>query len=67
MLTVVLHSCLPEPCETYLVQPGDTCEKIALQFGISVTEFTNLNKDINDQCTNLLADLNVCVMREDDE
>ncbi|KAL8694818.1 MAG: hypothetical protein Q9218_000577 [Villophora microphyllina] len=53
--------CLPQTCQTYLVQAGDTCAGIASANGISYTQFRSYNPSINSQCTNLLSGTNVCL------
>lgn len=45
----------------YNVVSGDTCNEIALRFGINFTSFQTLNPEINDQCTNLWLNYAVCV------
>jgi LysM repeat protein len=41
--------------KTYKVEGGDTCSKIAGQFGISVEDLIKANRTINSDCTNLRA------------
>ncbi|PLB44169.1 hypothetical protein P170DRAFT_416613 [Aspergillus steynii IBT 23096] len=45
----------------YKVASGDTCNSIALRFGITVPDFQDLNTQIWDNCTNLWLDYDVCV------
>ncbi|KAJ6086049.1 LysM domain protein [Penicillium sp. IBT 16267x] len=53
--------CLPQACEIYTVQAGDTCASITNATGISFVQFTSWNPTINSYCTNLLADQEFCV------
>lgn len=53
--------CLPQTCNTYLVQSGDTCVSIAQANGITVTSLIGYNPAINSACTNLLSDTNICL------
>ncbi|KAJ7207185.1 LysM domain protein [Mycena pura] len=53
--------CLPQTCQTYLVNPGDTCWSIASSVGITLTTFLGYNPTINPSCTNLLSGFNVCL------
>ncbi|KAK6449891.1 hypothetical protein FP744_10006141 [Trichoderma asperellum] len=45
----------------YNVVAGDTCNEIALRFGINFTSFQTLNPEINSGCTNLWLNYAVCV------
>ncbi|RAK99291.1 LysM peptidoglycan-binding domain-containing protein [Aspergillus ibericus CBS 121593] len=45
----------------YLVQLGDSCDKIEAQFDISASEFLDWNPSINSDCTNILAGYYYCV------
>ncbi|KAL2830491.1 hypothetical protein BDW59DRAFT_177835 [Aspergillus cavernicola] len=45
----------------YSVVSGDTCNSIALRFGITFPDFQDLNPEIRDDCTNLWLDYDVCV------
>ncbi|KAM0449210.1 hypothetical protein ACHAO4_007874 [Trichoderma viride] len=45
----------------YNVVAGDTCNEIALRFGINFTDFQTLNPEINSGCTNLWLSYAVCV------
>lgn len=57
-----VEECTTTYCgEYYLVQPGDTCNALALRNGISVADFVFLNPSINANCTNLLAEVAYCV------
>lgn len=43
------------------MQTGDYCNLLVLRFGISLSDFTFLNPDINPNCTNLFAQESYCV------
>ncbi|KAL4801183.1 hypothetical protein BDV18DRAFT_149844 [Aspergillus unguis] len=45
----------------YQVVSGDTCNSIALRFGLSFVDLQSLNTQIWDNCTNLWLDYDVCV------
>ncbi|KAL4936505.1 hypothetical protein BDV06DRAFT_216622 [Aspergillus oleicola] len=45
----------------YKVSSGDTCNAIALRFGITFVDLQSLNTQIWDNCTNLWLDYDVCV------
>ncbi|KAL6230225.1 hypothetical protein BDW75DRAFT_234554 [Aspergillus navahoensis] len=45
----------------YSVVSGDTCNSIALRFGITFSDFQDLNPEIRDDCTNVWLDYDVCV------
>ncbi|PYH81263.1 hypothetical protein BO82DRAFT_336349 [Aspergillus uvarum CBS 121591] len=45
----------------YLVQIGDSCEKIEAQFDISATQFLEWNPSVNSDCSNILAGYYYCV------
>ncbi|KAL2821417.1 hypothetical protein BDW59DRAFT_150071 [Aspergillus cavernicola] len=45
----------------YKVVSGDTCNSIALRFGITFVDLQSLNTQIWDNCTNLWLDYDVCV------
>ncbi|KAJ7228438.1 LysM domain protein [Mycena pura] len=53
--------CIPQPCQAYLVKPGDTCWSIASARGITVTALLGYNPTINPSCTNLLSGFNICL------
>ena len=61
MASLTYRSCLPQSCEVYLVQPGDTCWSIANTYGLTFSLFSGYNPTINSQCTNLLSGVNVCL------
>ena len=61
MASLIYRSCLPQSCEVYLVQPGDTCWSIANTYGLTFSLFSGYNPTINSQCTNLLSGVNVCL------
>ncbi|RUP45544.1 hypothetical protein BC936DRAFT_148033 [Jimgerdemannia flammicorona] len=49
-------------CTKYTVQSGDTCSKIATQFGISPwTQLIQWNPSINSNCANLAVGQVICV------
>ena len=41
-------------CEWYIIQSGDTCANIEVDFSLTLQEFQALNTAVNDGCTNLL-------------
>ncbi|CDM32718.1 hypothetical protein DTO013E5_9416 [Penicillium roqueforti] len=45
----------------YKVSPGDECDTIATEHGISKAQFLEWNTSVNDQCSNLWLDYYVCV------
>ncbi|OJD29410.1 chitin-type 1 [Diplodia corticola] len=45
----------------YSVKTGDTCQTIALRFGITLQDVKDLNDQLNDDCTNLWLDYAICV------
>lgn len=45
----------------YKVKKGDVCSNIERQFHISDADFHKLNSGLNKDCSNLQADVNVCV------
>ena len=45
----------------YLVQSGDSCDTISLNYSISYALLVNLNPSINSGCTNLLSGYDYCV------
>ncbi|RAK80817.1 carbohydrate-binding module family 18 protein [Aspergillus fijiensis CBS 313.89] len=45
----------------YQVASGDTCNSIALRFGITFSELQQLNVDITDTCSNLWLGYDICV------
>ncbi|KAJ3492180.1 hypothetical protein NLG97_g5459 [Lecanicillium saksenae] len=45
----------------YKVNRGDVCTNIEKKFNISNAEFHKLNSGLNKDCSNLQADVNVCV------
>ena len=44
---------LPDGRITYKIQPGDTCSKLQLLYGISFEQLRGLNQNINADCSNL--------------
>ncbi|ORY64855.1 uncharacterized protein BCR38DRAFT_431162 [Pseudomassariella vexata] len=46
----------------YQVQPDEYCNLIVLRFGLTLADFTLLNPDINENCTNLYAYESYCVL-----
>jgi LysM repeat protein len=53
--------CLPQSCTTYTVAAGDTCFSIAAAAGISYLNLLSWNPSVNNACTNLIADTEVCL------
>ncbi|KAI0536382.1 hypothetical protein GGR58DRAFT_396692 [Xylaria digitata] len=53
--------CIPPACDTYEVQPDNTCVGIATQFSTSFQQIIAWNPTINPYCTNLIAGQNICV------
>jgi len=53
--------CLPRTCKTYLVQPGNTCADIATANDITFAQLVSYNPSINQDCTNLLSNTNICI------
>jgi len=45
----------------YTVTAGDTCELVALRFGISSSDLRKYNTYIDDDCKNLWIGYSVCV------
>ncbi|RAH80511.1 carbohydrate-binding module family 18 protein [Aspergillus japonicus CBS 114.51] len=45
----------------YQVASGDTCNSIALRFGLTFAELQQLNVDITDTCSNLWLGYDICV------
>lgn len=45
----------------YIVASGDTCNSIALRYGINFTALQSLNTDVDDACTNLWLNYAICV------
>jgi LysM domain-containing protein len=43
------------------VQSGDTCSRVSVQFGITLSDFYFLNPQINSDCTNLWLNTAYCV------
>ncbi|KAI1172268.1 hypothetical protein F4777DRAFT_601740 [Nemania sp. FL0916] len=46
----------------YRVEPGDFCNLLTVEFGISIEDFRFLNLGINKDCTNLFAHESYCVL-----
>ncbi|KKK24023.1 hypothetical protein AOCH_002784 [Aspergillus ochraceoroseus] len=55
--------CLPDPCQLYLVNPGNTCLDITEAANVALHDFLAWNPYINPECTNLLAGDEVCIGR----
>ncbi|EPE06530.1 hypothetical protein F503_02658 [Ophiostoma piceae UAMH 11346] len=53
--------CLPNQCQTYTVQPNDTCSKITSSYGINFSQFRSWNPSINSYCSNIVSGHLVCV------
>jgi LysM repeat protein len=60
-LQVGQQLCVPKDCNVVKVNAGDTCDAISTANNISVADFRLFNPTIDEQCSNLLADSNVCV------
>lgn len=45
----------------YQAQLGNDCNLLVIKFGIALADFIFLNPQINENCTNLLADDDYCV------
>ncbi|KAL9608378.1 MAG: hypothetical protein Q9167_006792 [Letrouitia subvulpina] len=45
----------------YNVQPGEICEKVALNNSIAITLFEAINPSINGDCSNMLSGVSYCV------
>ena len=45
----------------YTTVEGDYCNLVIMKFAISLDDFLFLNKDVNANCTNLLAQYSYCV------
>lgn len=53
--------CLPQACTVTIVQQGQTCYGIANAASITYTQLLSWNPTINGQCSNLIADHNICI------
>ena len=53
--------CMPQNCTTYKTVSGDTCSSIVLATGITFQALLTYNPTINSECTNLLADVTICI------
>ncbi len=51
----------PSCVQYYTAVEGDYCNLIIMKFAISLADFLFLNKDVNANCTNLLARYSYCV------
>ncbi|KAI7885667.1 hypothetical protein K492DRAFT_157004 [Lichtheimia hyalospora FSU 10163] len=51
----------PSCAQYYTVSSGDTCESIAKDYGLSTSEFIDLNSQINSGCGNLHINKKYCV------
>jgi hypothetical protein len=47
--------------QSYIVQSGDTCDKVATQFGTTFKHLRELNQQLNADCTNLQLGVAYCV------
>lgn len=45
----------------YLVKKGDSCADVATNHGIALTDFYAWNPAVKNDCSKLLASVNVCV------
>lgn len=50
----------------YQTELGNDCNLLIIKFGIALADFIFLNPQINENCTNLLADDNHCVQKVGD-
>ena len=57
----IFYSCLPRTCMTYLVRPGDNCAAVAAANSITFAQLISYNLSINQGCTNLLSNTNICI------
>jgi LysM repeat protein len=53
--------CVPKDCPVAKVNAGEDCNAIAAANNISVDQLRTFNPSINAECTNLLADTNICI------
>ncbi|KAL1961764.1 hypothetical protein VTN77DRAFT_1090 [Rasamsonia byssochlamydoides] len=53
--------CLPMTCQTYTVQPNDTCWSIAGNYSTSFISLISYNPTINSQCSNLATGEIICL------
>ncbi|KAF5387207.1 hypothetical protein D9757_006844 [Collybiopsis confluens] len=47
--------------QSYTVEPGDFCAKIAAEFGITLAQLQCANPQINAACTNLAIGASLCI------
>ncbi|KAL4879022.1 hypothetical protein BJY04DRAFT_220618 [Aspergillus karnatakaensis] len=52
---------VPDCGRFYKVESGDTCQTVALRFGITFDELQALNTYLRDDCANLWLDYDICV------
>ena len=53
--------CLPQSCQIYNVQSGDTCLGIAANSNITYTQLLAWNPSVDGFCSNLVSGQNICV------
>lgn len=59
--TDVAQQVNPRCGQYYTTVKGDYCNLLLIKFGIPLVDFLFLNKDVNANCTNLLAHHSYCV------
>lgn len=59
--TNVAQQVNPRCGQYYTTVEGDYCNLLVMKFAISLADFLFLNKDVNANCTNLLAQYSYCV------
>ena len=59
--TNVAEKVNPRCGQYYQAVKGDYCNLVIMKYGISLDDFLFLNKAVNANCTNLLADESYCV------
>lgn len=59
--TNVAEQVNPRCGKYYQVTKGDYCNLLVMKYGVSLETFLFLNKAVNANCTNLLADESYCV------
>ncbi|KAH9478590.1 LysM domain-containing protein [Psilocybe cubensis] len=53
--------CLPRTCPIYLVQANDNCAAVASAHGLTFAQLVSYNPSINQDCSNLVSNTNICV------
>jgi hypothetical protein len=59
--TDVAQKVNPRCAQYYTTVEGDYCNLLLMRFAIPLVDFLFLNKDVNANCTNLLAHYSYCV------